>query len=287
MIAAAIGLGLLIGLSLGALGGGGSILTVPALVFVLGLSAQKATTASLVIVGVTAATAAVGHARSGRTRWGVGVLLAAVGVPASVLGTVLNRRVEPDVLLLAFAGLMLVAALGMLLRARSTAKPDPAAPATGTIAAPGDAASGGTLTATRTRPAHAAPAQARTRWGRAWRLTAAGLGIGFLTGFLGVGGGFIVVPVLVVLLRTPMPVAVGTSLLIISLNSAVALAARAGHGSFAWDVIVPFTAGAVAGSLAGKRVADRVSPNKLTVAFAVLLVAVAVYIAVQAALGLS
>ena len=284
MIAGAVALGLLIGLSLGALGGGGSILTVPALVFVLGLSAQEATTASLVIVGVTAAAASAGHARSGHTKWRSGFLLAAIGVPASLAGTVLNRRVDPDVLLLSFAALMLVAAVGMLLRARSVSRRQ--APVEPSQPASPDASGGSTATATQARPAHAVPA-ARSRLGHAWRLAAAGLGIGFLTGFLGVGGGFIVVPVLVVLLSTPMPVAVGTSLLVISLNSAVALAARAGHGSFDWNVIVPFTIAAVAGSLAGKRAADRISPNKLTVAFAVLLVAVAVYVAVQAVLGLT
>lgn len=284
MIAGAVALGLLIGLSLGALGGGGSILTVPALVFVLGLSAQEATTASLVIVGVTAAAASAGHARSGHTKWRSGFLLAAIGVPASLAGTVLNRRVDPDVLLLSFAALMLVAAVGMLLRARSASRRQ--APAQPSQPASPDASGGSTLTATQARPAHAAP-DARTRLGHVWRLAAAGLGIGFLTGFLGVGGGFIVVPVLVVLLRTPMPVAVGTSLLVISLNSAVALTARAGSGAFAWDVIVPFTAAAVAGSVAGKRTADRINPNKLTVAFAVLLIAVAVYVAAQAVLGLT
>ena len=284
MIAGAVALGLLIGLSLGALGGGGSILTVPALVFVLGLSAQEATTASLVIVGVPAAAASAGHARSGHTKWRSGFLLAAVGVPASLAGTVLNSRVDPDVLLLSFAALMLVAAVGMLLRARSASRRQ--APVQPSQPASPGAPRGSTLTATQARPAHAAP-DTRTRLGHAWRLAAAGLGIGFLTGFLGVGGGFIVVPVLVVLLRTPMPVAVGTSLLVISLNSAVALAARAGSGGFEGDVIVPFTAAAVAGSVAGKRTADRISPNKLTVAFAVLLVAVAVYVAVQAVLGLT
>jgi uncharacterized membrane protein YfcA len=282
LIAGAIGLGLLIGLSLGALGGGGSILTVPALVYLLGLSAQEATTASLVIVGVTAAAGSIGHARSGHTRWGAGVLLAAVGVPASLLGTTLNRRVDPDVLLLSFAALMLVAAVGMLVRSRTSGRGAPSPADEPELA--GDArTSGGTLTAAR-------PASARrsgTRVAHALRLTVAGLGVGFLTGFLGVGGGFVVVPVLLVLLSTPMPVAVGTSLLVISLNSAVALAARAGSGDFAWNVIVPFTAAAVAGSLTGKRVADRVKPNKLTVAFAVLLVAVAVYVAVRAMLGLT
>lgn len=287
MIAAAVVLGLLIGLTLGALGGGGSILTVPALVYVLGMTAQEATSASLVIVGVTAAVGSIGHARSGNTRWGTGLLLAAAGVPASLLGTALNRQVDPDVLLLSFAALMLIAAVGMLVRSRASSRG--AAPA---LAGPSEpdgerAAGGGTVTATRARtcPAHAH--RSRGRVGAAVRLILAGLVIGFLTGFLGIGGGFIVVPVLVVLLSTPMPVAIGTSLLVISLNSAVALAARAGSGGFDWDVILPFTAAAVAGSVAGKRTADRVDPNRLTVAFAVLLVAVAVYVGVQAVLGLA
>lgn len=286
MIAGAIGLGLLIGLSLGALGGGGSILTVPALVYVLGMTAQEATTASLVIVGVTAAAGTIGHARSGDTRWGAGILLAAVGVPASLLGSALNRQVDPDALLLSFAALMLIAAVGMLVRSRAYSRgapPSPAAPSE----PDSEPAAGGTLTATRVRTRPAQAKRSRGRVGQAARLIVACLGIGFLTGFLGVGGGFIVVPVLVVLLSTPMPVAVGTSLLVISLNSAVALAARAGSGGFEWDLIVPFTAAAVAGSVAGKRTADRVNPSQLTVAFAVLLVAVAVYVAVQALLGLT
>ncbi|MBC7375279.1 MAG: sulfite exporter TauE/SafE family protein, partial [Frankiales bacterium] len=110
MLAAALGLGLLVGLIIGALGGGGSILTVPLLVFAIGLSAQEATSASLVIVGITAVVASVSHARSSHTAWRTGLLLAAAGIPASVLGTRLNRLVDENVLLLAFSVLMLVAA---------------------------------------------------------------------------------------------------------------------------------------------------------------------------------
>jgi uncharacterized membrane protein YfcA len=267
VIVGAVVLGLLIGLSLGALGGGGSILTVPALVYLLGLSAQEATTASLVIVGVTAAVAAAGHARSGHTRWAGGGLLALLGVPASLLGSELNRHVDPDVLLLAFAALMLVAAAGMLMRARPVAADDRSP-------APGP---GSTLTTVR-------PARVATL--RVLPLVAAGLVIGFLTGFLGVGGGFVVVPALVVLLRIPMPFAVGTSLLVISLNSVVALAARASHGTVVWRVILPFTVDAVAGSYAGKGAADRTDATTLTRAFAVLLVLVAAYTAVRAGTGL-
>lgn len=272
MILAALALGVLIGLALGALGGGGSILTVPALVFVLGLSAQEATTASLVIVGVTAAAASASHARAHHTRWGAGTLLALLGVPAALLGTALNRTVDPNALLLCFALVMLLAAIGMLARARAVAR--------------GRTPESSSRPATAARVPVGTPGE-RSRIGHALRLSAAGLGIGFLTGFLGVGGGFVVVPVLVVLLRIPMPTAVGTSLLVISLNSAVALAARAGHGSFVWEVIVPFTLAAVAASLVGKRVADRLSAGTLTVSFAALLVIVAVYVAIRAVLALT
>ena len=269
MILAALTLGLLIGLAMGALGGGGSILTVPALVYLLGLSAQEATTASLVIVGVAAATASLSHARSHHTRWGAGILLALLGVPASLVGTALNRSVDPNALLLCFAVVMLLAAVGMLARARAVAR-----------------ASSGSRTLIDAGVATGASAP-RGRIGQALRVAAGGLGVGFLAGFLGVGGGFVVVPVLVVLLGVPMPTAVGTSLLVISLNSAVALAARTGHGSFAWEVITPFTIAAVFGALAGKRVADRHSPGTLTVSFAALLVAVGAYVAIRAVFALT
>ena len=260
-VLAAVGLGLLIGLVIGALGGGGSILTVPALVFLLGLSAQDATSASLVIVGVTAAVATVGHARSGHTKWRAGVFLAMAGLPASLLGTRLNLLVDQDVLLLAFSGLMLLAAAGMLIRRRDDSS----------------------AVDEEDRPAAAAPGRA----GRWSRLIAAGLVIGFLTGFLGVGGGFVIVPALVLALRFPMPRAIGTSLLVIALNAVVALAARAGAGSFDWEVIVPFTVAAVAASLGGTLLAERLPARRLTRGFGVLLVLVAVYVGVRAVLGLT
>ena len=271
MVAAALGLGLLVGLIIGALGGGGSILTVPLLVFAIGLSAQQATSASLVIVGIAAVVASLSHARSGHTAWRTGLLLSAAGIPASVLGTRLNRLVEEDVLLVAFSVVMLVAAAGMILRSahvHDSAEEHPGSHAP----RPGG---GGTLTAVR-------PPRLKSRRGRTLKLVAAGLVIGFLTGFLGVGGGFVIVPVLVVALDITMPVAVGTSLLVIALNSGVALLARAGQGGFAWEVIVPFTLTAVAGSLLGKRISDRLPAVILTRSFAVLLVLVAGYVAVRA-----
>lgn len=253
-------LGLLIGVSLGALGGGGSILTVPALVYVLGESARGATTASLVIVGITALIGAFGHARSSHVRWTTGIVFGTTGIAASLVGTALNRQVDPNVLLLAFAALMLLAAAGMLRRATGPSCPDESetSGATKAMSAAGIA-----------------------------RFVSAGLLVGFLTGFLGVGGGFIIVPALVMVLGFTMPVAVGTSLLIIALNSAAALAARAGNATFDWPVIIPFTVAAIAGSLLGTRVANRVSNTTLSRAFAGLLILVAIYVAIHSTLSLA
>lgn len=275
MFAVALAAGVLIGLSLGALGGGGSILTVPALVYLVGQEPRAATTSSLVIVGISALIGAAGHARSGRVRWGLGVAFGASGVVAGVLGTQANRLVNQDVLLLAFAVLVVVAAVAMLAKARSSTRRAPVpAPA---LVGPG-AARGESL------------APLPDRWGgsgRFVRIVGAGLLVGFLTGFFGVGGGFVIVPALAVALALPMPEAVGTSLLVIAINSGAALAARTGTATFDWAVIVPFTLAAVAGSLAGKRVADRLSGPAMTRAFAALMLAVALYTGVESVVSLT
>ena len=271
-LALAVGLGLVIGLSLGALGGGGSILTVPALVYAVGLSARAATTGSLVIVGITAGVATLGYARAGRVRWGAGGAFGVAGVGASFAGTVLNARVDPNVLLVCFAILMIVAAAAMLAKTMVHAHPEDDDPAGDSPAAPRRP---GTLTGVR-------PAPPRLSVAVALRVVLAGLVVGFLSGFLGVGGGFIIVPALVLTLQYDMPTAVGTSLLIISVNSVVALLARSGHQRFQWAVIAPFTLAAIAGSTAGTRIADRVSGAQLTRTFAVLLLAVAGYVLLRA-----
>ncbi|GAB3493727.1 sulfite exporter TauE/SafE family protein [Flexivirga lutea] len=257
---AALALGLLIGAGLGALGGGGSILTVPALVYLLGESAPAATTGSLVIVGITSLIGAVGHARSGNVRWATGALFGLTGVVASWPGTALNRQVDPDVLLLVFAGLMLVAALGMVRHVTGSDTADHAPDRSDVL---------------------------RPVGGRIARFAGAGLLVGFLTGFLGVGGGFIIVPALVMALDFPMTVAVGTSLLVISLNSAAALIARAGNATFHWSLIVPFTAAAILGSLLGAQAAKRTSHATLRRAFAGLLALVAAYVAIRSGVGLA
>ena len=284
ILALTVGMGLLIGLSLGALGGGGSILTVPALVYVIGQGAKAATTSSLFIVGISALIAALGHHRSGRVRWATGLVFGITGIAASFAGTAANRLVQPNVLLLAFAVLILVAAAGMLAKTRAAARreaPDRSPTAVGAGAR------------TAVSPAQVAEAEqpfASLRdweWRRTGKVLAAGLAVGFMTGFFGVGGGFVIVPALTLALGMAMPEAVATSLLVIAINSGAALLFRAGSAHFDWGVIIPFTLAAIAGSLAGKKVADRLNARTMTRAFAMLLVVVAVYTATQSVMGLT
>ena len=248
--------GAVIGVVLGALGGGGSILAVPALVYVLGESARDATTASLVIVGVASALSVVGYHRDRLVRWDVGIAFGVVGIAASFAGTALNRGIPEPVLLSVFAIVMAASGVAMLLR-QGAADRDTAS----------SAPTGG-------------------RGHIAIQVVGAGLLVGFLTGLLGVGGGFVIVPALVLILGFSLPAATATSLLIIALNAAVSLGVRAvDHPAFDWSVIVPFTVATVATSYLGRRLARRVSPPTLTRAFAVLLLLLSLGIGTQTALA--
>ena len=311
----AVPAGLLIGLSLGALGGGGSILTVPALVYVLGQSAHGAATASLVIVGVTSLAGMAAHARAGRVRFGSGLIFGGLGTVGSLVGARLSAGVNSDVLLAAFAVLVLIAAAAMLARARRTptgpavAGPPPRGlaggqpgddetPTNATFAAgarhglgkdvghmdayPEPEGTGALLVATRERTTVSVGAPAGPNWRKWARVVIAASVVGLLTGFFGVGGGFVVVPALVLALRFQMPEAVGTSLLVIAINSASALLGRIGtHVQLNWALVGVFIAAAVAGTLVGNRVASSVRPERLAIAFTWLLVAVAIYTAAR------
>ncbi len=304
-------LGLLVGLALGSLGGGGSILTVPALVYLLGQTPRAATTGSLIIVGLTALIGAIPHYRKGNVQVARGLVFGVLGVVGSIIGARLAAGVEPTVLLSAFSMLMFVVAFLMWRRTRRTPASGPASPAAtdevpsspATLAGTEEAASGhatlagtdevsspATLAGTEEAASGRAPAGSagkRRLSPQAWRVVLAATGVGLLTGFFGVGGGFAVVPALVLVLGLPMPRAVGTSLLVISINSATALAARLGSGvTFDWPVILGFSVFAVVGSLLGARVTQRVSPRNLTLAFVVMLVLVAGYMAAMNVPGL-
>ncbi|MFR9806990.1 sulfite exporter TauE/SafE family protein [Pseudonocardia sp. RS010] len=279
MLALAAALGVVMGVVIGGLGGGGGVLTVPALVYVLGQSAQDATTSSIIIVGITASVGVLARIRGGGVDWRTGIALGLVGVPAAYLGTLLNHRVSQSVLLLAFAGLAVAAAVAMLLDARGA--PDHPATEPGPQAATGPAPATGGATALDLRRS------ARRRLVvTAAKVAACGAAVGFLTGFLGVGGGFLVVPALVIVLRMPVGLAVGTSLLVIVLNSVSSLASRFGDLHLDWHVVAPFTIAAVLGTFVGKLVADKLSGDTLTRAFAILLVAVGTVVGVQSLVAL-
>lgn len=263
-------LGFLIGLSLGALGGGGSILAVPALVYAAGQSPKHATTTSLVLVAFTAVIGMIPHWRAGRVRFVAGSIFGLAGIGGSLLGSHWNKAADPDALLLAFSGLMLIAAYAMWRRLKKA--PAPAARSVGAAAADVPAAAASTT-----------GVDAST----AVKVVVAGTLVGLLTGFFGVGGGFVIVPALVLALGFTMSEAVGTSLLVITINSAVALATRLQSGSIEWGTVVPFTIVSLVGVVVGSRLASTRDSSSLQRWFVGLLVAVAIYTAVRSGIALT
>ncbi|WP_411109090.1 sulfite exporter TauE/SafE family protein [Streptomyces sp. c-19] len=238
--------GTVVGLALGALGGGGSVLAVPALIYLLGFTPAAATTAGLIIVTATSLTALYAHARAGNVRWKAGSLLAVAGLlPAAAAGAAAARLPQP-VLTAGFAAVAALAAAKML--------------------RPGRALVGRTTdTATPVKAA------------------GAGVGLGALTGLLGVGGGFLAVPALVTVLAFEMQAAVGTSLLVISTNSLASLATRgATTAGVEWAVIAPFTGAAVLGAWDGRRLATKITGTVLQRTFAVVLLTVAAFMLIDA-----
>lgn len=256
-------LGFLIGLSLGALGGGGSILAVPALVYAAGQDPKAATTTSLVLVTVTALIGMIPHWRAGRVRFGAGAIFGLAGIGGSLLGSHWNEAVDPDVLLLAFSALMLVAAYAMWRR----------------LAAPPRSLGAAAQTD------HLAPTRGFDV-ATTVKVIVAGSFIGLLTGFFGVGGGFVIVPALVLALGFTMPEAVGTSLLVIAVNSIVALTTRLPSGSIEWGTVIPFTVASLIGVFVGSRLASTRDPSFLQKWFIAFLVVIALYTATSSIVAL-
>ena len=267
-------LGFAIGFALGALGGGGSILAVPALVYAAGQSAGDATTTSLLVVAGASAFGLAGHWRSGRVRWVPGAIFGLVGIGGSLLGTALNRRLDDDALLAGFAVLILVAAWRMLTGCPSCTRVGER----NATSAPGHTGRTGGV-GVLVRSSNLTAKQLVT-------VAAAGTAVGFLTGLFGVGGGFVIVPALTLALGFNMPQAIGTSLLVITINALVALAARGGPGAVEWSVALPFTLAALAGVGTGVRAADRLQAKTLLRGFAALLIAVALFTGGQATAAL-
>ncbi len=250
-IALALLVGVGIGIVVGALGAGGGILTIPVLVFLLGHDPHDAAAGSLVVVALTAIASIIAHARHGTVRWREGFLFAAACLAGSVFGSRLSVRVDGDLLLVLFAVLLAAVAALMFYRAWSDGDDLPTSPSNPTP-------SGLVL------------------------FTAATL-TGFLTGFFGVGGGFAVVPMLVMVLGFRIREAAGTSLLVIIIVSLTGLISRIGTDvTIDWPIILTFAAASMVGGLLGEPLSNRVKDRILTFSFAVLLAVVAVVTAIQA-----
>lgn len=243
MAAASIVFGILIGLLLGMVGGGGSILTVPILVYFIGLTPHDATSTSLVIVGLTALAGAIPHTRENRVQWRTATIFGLAGVLGTFGGAWANRRVSGPMILLLFGVLMLIVAARMVLSRKQTAK--------GVV-----------------EP-------------KLWAIPVAGLIVGLLTGFFGVGGGFVIVPALVLALALPMRVAIGTSLVVIAINSASGALAHWTDGGFNWSVALLFLIGGIVGSQLGGRTAGKVDEDYLTRGFAGMVVVIGLFLIVK------
>ncbi len=267
----------LIGLSLGALGGGGSILAVPVLVYALGQSPGQATTGSLVVVGVTALIGAVTAHRAGNVMLASGVTFGLVAIGGAAVGAKASALVAEPVLMAAFAVLMLVVGGVMAVRQvrahRASGDDDDAA----------EERDHRVRRHTLDDPIITFTPTFACQCPRALKVLVTATVVGLLTGFLGVGGGFLVVPALLLALALPMEYAAGTSLVVITLTSAGALAVRTGVGVAPdWGLVLVLAAVSGLGGFLGARLADRIDTDRLSAAFTVLVLAVAVYTAVRA-----
>ncbi|MCV7282157.1 sulfite exporter TauE/SafE family protein [Mycolicibacterium flavescens] len=244
-------LGALIGVLLGLLGGGGSILAVPALVYGLGLGVEEAIPVSLIVVAAASAVGVLPKIRAGQVRWRMAAIFATAGVPATVVGSTVSRHLPESAVLIGFAVVMVVAGLRMLT----------------------DQANTGTACEVRS---------GQVNWRRcAPRSIGAGLVVGVLTGLFGVGGGFLIIPALVVVLGVEMSTAIGTSLVIIVANSAAGIFSHLQGVSVDWSLTAAFVATAMAASLVAGYFGARVDTDRLQRWFAYLVFVVAAYVLVD------
>lgn len=234
---------LIIGLTLGILGGGGSILTVPVFVYVLGYDPKLAIAMSLPVVGATSLVGAIGHWRAGNVRVGVTLVFGGVAMSAAFVAARLSIHLAGRMQLFILGITMLTASMLML---RDSLRPS----------------------------ASAIPAGGRSVMSAT--LPLAGLAVGALTGIVGIGGGFLIVPALVVFAHMPMRQAVGTSLTVIAMNAAAGFAGQHSIGAIPLDFVVIFSAIAMTGIVAGTWIGAYVHQRTLKRAFAMLLLVIAV-----------
>ncbi|CCG02569.1 sulfite exporter TauE/SafE family protein [Blastococcus saxobsidens] len=251
LITLTVALAAVVGVTLGLLGGGGSILMVPLLVYVVGMGAEEAIAASLVVVGVTSAVSVLGHARAGRVRWRTGLLFGAAGMAGALagglVGGLVGGHLPGQLLMIAFA-LMMVATAVAMLRGRKNRD--------------------------------ATEAHAELPLGR---VLLDGVVAGLVTGLVGAGGGFLVASALALLGGLPMGVAVGTSLLVIAMKSFAGLTGYLATVSLDWPLVGAVTVAAVIGSLLGARLIDRIPADALRRSFGWFVLAMGVFVLVQEA----
>lgn len=238
--------GAIIGLTLGVFGAGGGIFTAPLLIFGFDVSAREATTISLVVVLLAALSGLLGYRGSRSVQWREGAWFGAVGTVAAAAGSWLATTLPERVLTAAFAVLLLIAAAAMVRQP---------------------------------------PAPERSGARRPLLIVvAAALGVGLVTGFFGVGGGFVIVPALVLVLGFGIREATATGLLVITINAVAALAVR-GPEYLDWAVALPMALGAAAGAFGGARLAPRLPRERLRQGFALVMVGAAVLLGLQSALA--
>ena len=241
-----LAVGAVVGAVVGLVGAGGAIIAVPALVYLVGLDPDDAVPTSLIVVGLSSLAGLLPRLRTG-IDWKLVAILGVAGFPASWAGAAVGKLLAPDVLMLLFAAIMVVAGLRMLLSGRAEQHPS---------------------------------GSADRQPGTVPKALAVGLAVGFLTGLLGVGGGFLLIPALTLFLRLPMQQAVGTSLAVIAVNSASGLSAHLAGLAIDWTLTLSFAAVAVAASLAAARFSRRLDDRLVSRGFAVLVLLIAVWVAV-------
>lgn len=252
-IIAALAAGALIGLVLGLVGGGGSILAVPLLVYAVGVgSAHAAIGTAAVAVTLNAATSLAGHARAGNVKWPCALVFTAGGVVGALIGAEIGKALDGDKLLALFGALMVAVGLTMLRRRKPRENPD--------------------VRLSRESAGHLLP-----------RLVPAGLGVGLLAGFFGIGGGFLIVPALLAATAMPLGVAVGTSLVVVTALGASTAASYAVSGYVDWGLVALLALGGVAGTLPGQRIGRKLAARRrvLAMGFAAVVIATGGYVVAE------
>lgn len=244
MLVLALVLSTLIGVALGLLGGGGSILTTPILIYALGVETKAAIATSLLVVGITSIAAVIQHARAGNVEWRTGLIFGGAGMAGAYIGGFVAGWIPATVLMVLFGLMMLATAVAMF-----QGRKDPG-PSTGQSQA-------------------------------LLKIVAEGLVVGVVTGLVGAGGGFLVVPALALLGGLPMKKAVGTSLLVIALKSFAGYAGHAAHVTIDFELAALVSGAAVVGSFAGSRLANLVPPDALRRGFAGFVLVMAGFVLYQ------